>query len=510
MNAGKLPNIQKLISEGVIIRDGISSFPSMTGYGFYPFITGEDAVYSGVLGLRWIDRKALSGNFKNYVGRTSVQMNNDLRAEPLTLYERFPNEYSVSINTFLNRGVAKNHILSWTYTTAKYQDVWWLVKFLARIPLVGGAIAPDWHRAERLSTDLAIAELANKPKIQWVTLASPDGYHHIAGTDDYYENLLTVIDENIGRYRAASQKAGQEENRIYLLVPDHGMVDVRGHLDLREVLAKAGLNGFRGEATLLWTSKFKEKLSDFDAFDAFVVINGNTMNYLYFRKPGIKGENGFRKRLSFGEITNYAVPGREAVNLIELLVEREGVELVAALGEEDNVEIYGKEGKGIIRSNGIGYSYISEGRDPLRYRGDEEAEALMDGEFHSPDEWLSATHDLYFPYAVVRLHRLLSNPDCGDIVTTAAEGYDFAPNYELFVGDYLGGHGGLRADQLRVTYILKGAGVKRGVEIVTGRSEDVGATLLRLLGVKTDYPIKGRVLRDALENEGGAEDENTQ
>jgi len=50
----------------------------MTGYGFYPFITGVDATESGILGLRWFDRKRKEGNLRNYVGRTNIHMNSDL------------------------------------------------------------------------------------------------------------------------------------------------------------------------------------------------------------------------------------------------------------------------------------------------------------------------------------------------------------------------------------------------------------------------------------------------
>ncbi len=65
---------------------------------------------------------------------------------------------------------------------------------------------------------------------------------------------------------------------------------------------------------------------------------------------------------------------------------------------------------------------------------------------------------------------------------TAAPGYDLAADYELIVGNYRGGHGGLRADQLRVPYVLSGPGVPTGQRLATARAEDVGATLMRLTG----------------------------
>ena len=43
LEAGRLPNIAALAARGARVEHGISSFPSMTSYGFHPFLTGQDA-----------------------------------------------------------------------------------------------------------------------------------------------------------------------------------------------------------------------------------------------------------------------------------------------------------------------------------------------------------------------------------------------------------------------------------------------------------------------------------
>ncbi len=73
-------------------------------------------------------------------------------------------------------------------------------------------------------------------------------------------------------------------------------------------------------------------------------------------------------------------------------------------------------------------------------------------------------------------------------------GWDLASDYEMFVGNYRGGHGGLRADQLRVPYILAGPGLEAGSIITTARAEDVGATLFELLGLNLPEHAEGRSL----------------
>ena len=57
----RLKNLKQYMYGGLYVENGIGSFPSMTGYAFYPFLTGVDAVNSGVLGLRWFDRRRQEG-----------------------------------------------------------------------------------------------------------------------------------------------------------------------------------------------------------------------------------------------------------------------------------------------------------------------------------------------------------------------------------------------------------------------------------------------------------------
>lgn len=40
MRDGAMPNVAAMIEEGTYVEHGVTSFPSMTAYGFFPFITG--------------------------------------------------------------------------------------------------------------------------------------------------------------------------------------------------------------------------------------------------------------------------------------------------------------------------------------------------------------------------------------------------------------------------------------------------------------------------------------
>lgn len=495
LGAGRLPNIQQLITDGVLVENGIASFPSMTAYGFYPFITGMDAPKSNVLGLRYFVRERERGNLRSYVGSTNGLMNGDFAPEPPTLYEHFADQHSFSINTYANRGVKEDVKIGWSFTMAKYRGRWWVPDLLAKIPLLN--LVPTWEEAETEVVERAIADLDHQPKIQWLTLASIDAYQHVSGTDERYAELVRWADTLIGRYRARSRALGQENDRIYAVITDHGVSDAKQNLDLRAILAKKGLVGMRDEATHLFESELEEPLSVWNGADAVVVINGNMLNYLYFSEADTKG---FGHRFTFDELSaKKPIAGGESVNVIELLLAEPGVELVIANATDarDGQVVLSAKGRGVLRKLPEGLDYRSTGEDPLGY--DSEAlRALKASGAHSADEWREASLETRYPDALHRIHELLRSRDVGDLVVTAAPGFDFGADYELFVHDYRGGHGGLRDDQLRVPYVLSGPGIAKGRRIRAARAEDVGRTLFQLLHVERREPFDGRILDDAL------------
>jgi len=494
LEGGRLPHIAALASRGAFVDHGISSFPSMTASGFHPFLTGQDAARSGVLGLRWFDRRRTSGNLRSYVGFTQDQINSDLALRPASIYERVGGQHTFSVNTFANRGVRESARLGWSFGLAKYRDVWGPVRALAAVPLLGGTMAPEWETAETRAVRHAIDDLVRWPKVQWITFSSLDGYQHVHGTDARYAALLRHADGLIGLYRQASTRLGQEPYRVYAVVSDHGVADARVNVDLRSVLRECcGLSAVRDRATRFRTSSLDVPLSEYDEADAIVVVNGNMMNYLYVRDPSAAPGQQWRRPLGEARLSRY---GQRGVDLVEGLLSASGVELVIVRGDLPGlVVVRGGAGRGLISRHGAALAYRAEGADPLGYA----ARGLADDVARTPAQWLSATHDAGHPDAVHRIAVLMENRDAGDLVVTSAAGYDLGAGYELLVGSYRGGHGGLRADQIRVPYVVAGPGVARGARIPAARAEDVGVTLLALMGLAPEGEADGELLRGLLE-----------
>ncbi|TNE60085.1 MAG: phosphodiesterase [Bacteroidetes bacterium] len=481
VDQGKLPHLRELIRKSTLVKHGIAAFPTMTGYGFYPFITGEDAARSGILGLRWFDRSRENGNLRNYVGRTNVLMNEDIHHMPQTVFERYDSFYTASVNTYMNRGVHDAEMTGWAHATSKYQSEG-VFKMLRHIPLLGRRIAKDHFQHESMVLEKALEQLARNPKVQWITFPGPDASNHVLGTTDEYYRLLVHLDSLIGRFVSETAGLGQGETRMIAIVTDHGISDVSVNLDIPGRLEKEfGIALERGPSVNLYTQTLKDPISDFVSKQGYFVINGNLSAYIYLRDPVLNPTaQHWRNNQPFDLLTHY--PARNgAIHLPETIASMDGVELVACRPNDSTVTVYGKNGHADIIFNGTdAYRYVPAGRDPFGYDSIPALNILLKTGFHSADQWLDASLETRFPDALYRLYSVMAAKGAGDLLVTAEKGYDLAPDYEMFVQNYKGGHGGLRGELSDVPYILYIPGTEARV-LPYARAEDVGRIILNHL-----------------------------
>lgn len=444
LSKGHFPNIEKLMPRSLYIENGISSFPSMTGYAFYPFITGMDAAESGIYGLRWLDRSRDEGNLRNYVGRTNVHMNHDVRNDVQNAFELYDTFYTASINTYMNRGVNHSVKTGWAHTTAKYAQHA-IFPYLRSFPYFGKKIAKNHFQHETLVTDLAIEQLAKNPKVQWITYPSPDAHNHVHGTDSTYYKLLRHIDKQVGRIIETTVSLNQND-RLIAIVSDHGISDVDVNLDIVELFDKGlNLNLERGPSTHIGTDRLDTPIESFLDKDGYFVINGNLSAYLYMKDSELIGKESWRKKLNAEKLEDY-----RQRNIPAFISNLKGIDLVACAINETQIKVL-KNGYACIfqqLTNGK-YNYSCQSADPLYPEN-----ILHPDSAYTNGEILEKTHLTAYPYALPRLFNLLMRPDGPDLVMTSLPGYDLASDYEIFVSNYKGGHGGIRSELLRVPYIL--------------------------------------------------------
>lgn len=471
----QLPNLKSLIKDGTYIKNGIGSFPSMTGYAYYPFMTGVDATKSGILGLRWFDRSLDTGNLRNYVGRTNVYMNEDVTDSIKTIFELSGDMYTGSINSFMNKGVDDSRIIGWTHTTAKFEGKS-IFGPMRSLPVVGEELAKNHFQHESEVMKMAKDQLGKNPKVQWIVLPSPDASHHIFGMNENYLNLLIHIDSLIGDFRKSIDSLGQSETRMLAVLTDHGVSDVEKNLDIIPISKKQiGLDLVRGNAVNYRSMHLSTPLSDFVDKDGYWVINGNLSAYLYMRNPSKFGHESWRKNLNFQDLIQYK-KGDKIINIPKSFASIEGIQLVIYKKDKQNIIVENNNGIAIITKIKDKYKYHPFTADPLKYKSLNVVDTFM-----TKDDWLEKTIYSDYPDAVYRLFSLLQTPNVGDLVLTSIEGYDLAKNYEVIVNDYKGGHGGIRGDQLRVPYIIYTPRIAKD-SINYARAEEVGVMIKEWLG----------------------------
>ncbi|MBK8698659.1 MAG: alkaline phosphatase family protein [Saprospiraceae bacterium] len=482
LHSARLPNINKFIARSLYVENGISSFTTMTGYAFYPFITGRDASESGIYGLRWFDKKRTAGNLRNYVGRANIQMNHDIEEDIPTAFELADGQFTCSINSYMNRGVGESIKTGFAHTTAKYEGLTWFSP-LVQMPWIGRKLLVNHFQHETEVTNLAIDQLKSNPKVQWITYPSPDAYNHVHGTDSIYHHLLRHLDYELGRLCAAIDDYGHK-NRVIALISDHGIADVHTNTDLCASLQKScGLKMERGRSAVLYSTDLNEPLKNLKNLDAYFVINGNLSAYIY----ALNGRAG-KDKADAAMLEKMVLKNGKTINLPREVVKTAGINFVSYYRKSDStVVVLSKAGTSHISKRQNSYLYQTKsGPDPLGFASYERTAGLMDGKYHTDSIWLAASATATSPDALNRLFNLMSKEKSGDILITALPGFDLASNYEVIVKNYKGGHGGLDRAIMIVPYMVYFPG-RQPDSVPYMRSETLGKMIL-------DYVFPGKNL----------------
>ena len=252
-------------------------------------------------------------------------------------------------------------------------------------------------------------------------------------------------------------------------------------MDLRKNIKEGlGLDIIRGESVHLLTDKLEERLASFEDKDGYFVINGNLSAYLYLRNPFERNiKESWRNKLLLSQLQAYSTP-KGKINMLDFLAKQEGIGLLACQQNDSTIWVQRKDKTATISKNELGYRYALINGDPLKYSTDSLARKLMDNQYYSNQNWLKHTTQTDYPDAIYRLYQLMSKPAVGDILICSKKGYDLAKDYELFVGNYKGGHGGLHRDLLNVPYVLF-LPTQSPHKVEYARAEDIGKMIKNYL-----------------------------
>lgn len=443
MDDGTLPSLARLRAEGSLCTV-TTSFPSVTGPAYTPFLMGRYPGPVGLPGLRWFDRSRETargfGNSRSYVGAEMRHVDADLDPAAPTVFELAgPSLGALSVIT---RGLHRSERIGRS------------VGFVARAARthfmgnVGGWLAID----RQVGVDVARYIRERRPRVAFAALTGIDKTSHAAGHDSAaVHEAMRIVDDTAAAIRRDAERAGRWETTHLWIVSDHGHSPVIAHDDLATLLRSWGY------ATMAHPWTFA------GGRDAAVMVSGNAMAHIY---------------LELDRTERPWWPELEArwSDLAARLMERPSVDLLILPHGPDLFEVRHRErGAALITVDAERYAYRPVTGDPL---GIGAHESLSDAEAYD------VTLDSDYPDAIVQIATLASASRSGEMILSAAREWDFRARHEPI--PHVSSHGALHRDHMLVPLLTN-----RPIRRVPRRTVDVMPSALAALGVTIPNGLDG-------------------
>jgi hypothetical protein len=448
LEAGHLPAVAALRERGGLYAVS-SSFPSVTGPAYVPFLMGHHPATVGMPGLRWFDRarrlRWSPSQTRSYAGIDIWHADHDVSREAATLLELA--RPSLAGMSMLGRGASAGHI---------GRSTRWMVR--ASIPHFRGDLH-GWRRVEQAATRAFLKRFARvRPRAAVLALTSPDKLSHKLGpASEAVRAAIRDVDVAIAEARTIADRDGWGESLHVWIVGDHGHASVSAHDDLHGWLEGRGLR-------VLAHPRLDRRRPD-----VALMVGGNAMAHLY-----LEPEHRTRRW--------WPALGARWTGLHDDLVGRDSIDLVSVAVDASRVRVtHASHGSADVVRHGSAadarWDYLADGGDPLRLGG-----TLRGLDEHAAWEASAGTP---YPDAVVQLASLGLAARTGDLVVSAAEGWDLRARYEPV--PHVSTHGALLRDQMMVPLLIDVP-----VTRVPQRTSDVMPSALDLLGIGVPPGMQGR------------------
>lgn len=434
LQQGQLPHIEETFLQEGTFAKAASAFPSTTGPAYMPFLTGCCPGSCNVPGIRWFDKevfgkKKLSlGRFRSYVGIESFLMNDDMKKNLVTLFEHFPKSFNIFSS--VNRGVPSQGNL-----TAHMRMWYWYYAHLT----------DRWHMVDEVAVDKCRSVIQKDFQFLFAIFPGIDEYTHLSHCRhrealQAYKNM----DRAVGQIAQELKQQGKYEETALFIVSDHGLSQTHTHFGVAGFLESKGIKTFYYPKIFKW------------GFEAASMVSGNGMLNLY-----LKGTRGWTGRMPLEEIRS------QYSSILEELRDQPAVDLIAAQDHQGWVHLLAKNGEVKILEKDGRLKFINIQGDPLELQQPE-------GEF-SHQEGLLHTIDTSYPDSLFQLTQLFRSPRTGDLVLSAAKGYDLRKRFEH--PEHKSSHGALHEEHMLIP-LFSNVAMKRDKV----RSADLFPSILQLHG----------------------------
>lgn len=444
MDAGQLPALAALRAAGMAATLS-SVFPSVTGSAYAPFLTGLHPGRAGLPGLRWYDRDRSAtlwpANARSYVGLGGMRADQDLNRDFRTLFEMEPR--SIGGFTYIGRGLS---------TSRRIGTGWAFGARLAWTHFRGDL--DSWMRYDRwLGEEFVRRIVAQDPRVAFLAHPGIDKLSHQFGQDS--PRILTAmlnVDHTVTLLTEAFARQGRSHELEIWVVSDHGHADVSQHEDLAGRIAGWG-HSVRAHPWVIGGS------------DVAVMVSGNAMAHLYL-------ELGRKRRPIWPALRDRWQP------LLTQLLALPAVDLAVVPMADGQVGVHsGARGNADIFTAGDGtFSYRRGTGDPLGL-----GEDLVGLDSHAAWE---RSHASEYPDALVQLCAIAAAPRAGDIIISAAPGWDLRSRWEPI--NHVSGHGALLREQMLVPFIAS-----KPLREMPLRTTDIFPSALQRLGIAVPRGLDG-------------------
>jgi arylsulfatase A-like enzyme len=445
------PSIARLCAEGAFYTVS-SSFPSVTGPAYAPFLMGRYPGSIGLPGLRWFDRRRDACSFptfsRSYIGHQMRRVDRDLDPTAPTMFELSPR--SVGALSMISRGLPPSSAV----TTFGFRSVAGL-RSAARIALthftgnVRGWLSIDRDVGDRLVRRIR----EERPDFVFAALTGVDKASHARGHDaPVVREAIGIVDDVVGRIRADAERLGYWSDMQLWITSDHGHSPVRAHEDLAGFVAGLGHRVMAHP----WILKL--------APDVAVMVSGNAMAHVYL-------ELGLRQRPFWPALRSRWEP------LARALVDRASVDLLLLPHDARGCEVRSRtRGSALVFGEGTGFGYRRLTGDPLGIGVD--LRGLDDRDAHD------ATAATDYPDSIVQIATISRASRAGDIILSAARDWDFRARYEPI--PHVSSHGALHRDHMLVPLVMN-----RPAARTPRRTVDVMPSALAALGLDIPAGLDG-------------------
>jgi arylsulfatase A-like enzyme len=445
--AGELPEIERHVVARGGYRRATSTFTSTTIPAHLPFLTGRFAGSANVPGYRWFDRAAWKRGmplgpwcFRSYNGPEARFVDSDIAPDAPTLFEL--TEHAQNIFGAITRGLSKGNDLA----AARKNRLWLSAHF-----------RHDYVSADEAAREVLVDALNTPAPVRFAVLPGIDwNSHYDDPFGDGAHEAYRRADRTVGAVARKLQRIGGYDETLIAVVSDHGHEPVNEHFDIAVKLEED--HGLR--------TAYHSMHAWRRGAEAVVAVSGNAMAHIYLRAD----RDGWTSRVARGGIDAIA-PG-----LIERLLGEQAVDIIISRYGSGDLLIESARGRARLREEDGELVYNAFASDPFGYA---ELPERM-----SAEQALTLTAGSEYPDGLMQTAQIFRSARSGDLVVSAAPGYDLRDRYER--PEHRSSHGALHAQHMNVPLAIS-APVAHGPT----RTADVFSMVLEWLGLPEPDGVDG-------------------